>query len=65
MGMYSPDLPLTGLGNDRFRFPDVVKRNCIFREQRVSPREYAYRYLIALWCVVEVKSALRRLHSLR
>jgi hypothetical protein len=61
MGVYSPDLPQRGLGYGRFYFPDVVKWNCVFREQDVKPGAYRYRCLVALGTVDEVKDTIRRL----
>ncbi len=65
MGVYSPDLPRNGLGYGRFTFPDVVKWNCVFREDRVKPGPYTYRCLVVLGSVEEVQETLRRLTALR
>jgi hypothetical protein len=63
MGVYSPDLPQKKLGYGRFIFPDVVKWNCVFRVDNPKPGAYAYRCLIPLGSVEEVKDTLRRLHQ--
>lgn len=65
MGVYSPDLPQRGLGYGRFTFPDVVKWNCVFRENNVKPGAYSYRCLVVLGSVAEVQDTLRRLSQLK
>ena len=65
MGVYSPDLPQNGLGYGRFTFPDVVKWNCVFRENNVGPGAYSYRCLVVLGSVAEVQDTLRSLHQKR
>jgi hypothetical protein len=62
--VYSPDLPRSGLGYGRFMFPDVVKWNCVFRENDAKPGAYTYRCLLALGIVAEVQDTLRHLSSL-
>jgi hypothetical protein len=64
IGVYAPDLPRNGSGYGRFTFPDVVKWNCVFRENDVKPGAYSYRCLLALGTVAEVQDTLRRLSSL-
>jgi len=63
MGVYSPDLPQNGLGYGRFTFPDVVKWNCVFRENNVKPGTYTYRCLLVVGSVAEVQDTLRRLNE--
>lgn len=65
MGVYSPDLPRNGLGYGRFVFPDVVKWNCVYRENDVKPGDYRYRCLVVLGTVDEVQDTMRRLHAAR
>lgn len=64
MGVYSPELPQGKFGYGRFTFPDVVKWNCVFREDGVKPGPYSYRCLVALGTVAEVQDTIRRLHDL-
>lgn len=61
MGVYSPALPQNRLGYGRFTFPGVVKWNCVFRENIVTPGPYTYRCLIVIGSVSEVQETLRRL----
>ena len=65
MGVYSPKLPQGKHGYGRFTFPDVVKWNCVFREDDVKPRKYSYRCLIPVGTVAEVQDTMRRLHAQR
>jgi len=65
MGVYSPRLPQGNRGYGRFRFPDVVKWNCVYREHDLRPGPYSYRCLIAVGTVAEVEDTLRRLHHAR
>jgi hypothetical protein len=65
MGVYSPALPQGRRGYGRFSFPDVVKWNCVFRENDVKPGPYSYRCLIPMGTVAEVQDSLRRLHAKR
>lgn len=62
MGVYSPELPQHKWGYGRFFFPDVVKWNCVFREQDVKPGPYTYRCLVVMGTVAEVQDTIRRLH---
>jgi hypothetical protein len=64
MGVYSPDLPQKGRGYGRFVFPDVVKWNCVFREEDIKPGPYRYRCLVVLGTVAEVQDTIRRLSEL-
>jgi hypothetical protein len=63
MGVYSPQLPQGRYGYGRFTFPDVVKWNCVFREENVKPGPHSYRCLIAVGTVAEVRETLYRLHA--
>ena len=65
MGVYSPDLPQNGLGYGGFTFPDVVKWNCVFRENSVKPGTYSYRCPLVVGSVAEVQDTLRHLHQNR
>jgi hypothetical protein len=65
MGVYSPELPRDGFGYARYVFPDVMKWNCVFRENNVEPGAYRYRCYVALGTVDEVKETIARLHRLR
>lgn len=65
MAVYSPDLPRNGLGYGRFTFRDVVKWNCVFRENDVKPGAYTYRCLAVMGNVAEVQNTLRRLSQLK
>jgi hypothetical protein len=61
IGVYSPQLPLNGLGYGRFSFPDVNKWNCVFRENNITPRPYNFQCLIILGTLHEVENTLRML----
>jgi hypothetical protein len=63
MGVYSPQLPQGRLGYGRFFYPDVVKWNCVFREEHVKPGPHSYRCLIPMGTVDEVQDTIRRLHA--
>jgi hypothetical protein len=62
MGVYAPG-GQKGLRYGHYRYPDVVKWNCLFHEQDVEPRPYSYRCLVALGTLDEVKDTIRRLHA--
>jgi hypothetical protein len=63
MGVYSSELPQGKHGYGRFTFPDVVKWNCVFRENEVKPGPRSYRCLVILGTVEEVQDTIRRLHA--
>ena len=65
MGVYSPQLPQGRRGYGRFSFPDVVKWNCVFREENVQPGPHSYRCFIAVGTVAEVQETIQRLHAAR
>jgi hypothetical protein len=63
MGVYSPQLPRAGRGYGRFFYPDVVKWNCVFREENVKPGPHSYRCFIPVGTVDEVRDTIQRLHA--
>jgi hypothetical protein len=63
MGVYSPQLPQGRYGYGRFFYPDVVKWNCVFREENIKPGPHSYRCLIAVGTVDEVRDTIYRLHA--
>lgn len=63
MGVYSPQLPQGKRGYGKFSFPDVVKWNCVFREERVQPGRHSYRCFIPVGTVDEVRETIQRLHA--
>lgn len=63
MGVYSPQLPQGKRGYGRFSFPDVVKWNCVFREENVKPGPHSYRCFIPVGTVAEVRETIQRLHA--
>ncbi len=64
MGIYSPDLPQPNwnwVGYGRFRFPDCVKWNCVFREAPVYPGTYSYRSFVIVGSLQNVQESMNQL----
>ncbi len=65
MGIYSPEVPqpaFTGLGYGRFRFPDTVKWNSVFRIYNPSGT-YHFRSYVIVGSLENVKVSMTQLYN--
>mgnify|MGYP001610057708 CR=1 FL=1 len=67
MGVYSPDLPQKGwasAGYGRFKFPDTVKWNCVFRGNTISAGStHNFRCYSIVGTLSDVTNAMDQLHT--
>jgi len=70
IGVFSPALPqnwngaLVGYGSFNFQFERVNKFNCVFRDNNITAKQYAYQCITVIGTLPEVKITLNTLHNL-